>query len=98
MELHQSFGTDYRTVAACQLKMREILDRSHGRYHGSVMLTGVNYEGTGMNFGTLEYWVRLRVPMEQALRLYKVGTAYNFIYKAGDLPRSAYHFAYILIR
>ncbi|KAK2146667.1 hypothetical protein LSH36_590g01020 [Paralvinella palmiformis] len=71
LELHQSFGTDYSTVAACQLKIREILDKSHGRLHGSVMLTGVTGDGKGINFGIVEYWVRLKVPMEQALRLYK---------------------------
>ena len=26
----------------------------------------------GIHYGTVDYWVRLRVPMEQALRLYKV--------------------------
>jgi len=26
----------------------------------------------GIHYGTIDYWVRLRVPMEQALRLYKV--------------------------
>lgn len=28
--------------------------------------------GTGIGLGMVEYWIRLRVPMEQALRLYKV--------------------------
>ena len=39
LELHQSFGTDFRTVAACQLKMRDILEKSSGRLHGTVQLT-----------------------------------------------------------
>ena len=39
-ELHQSFGTDYRTIAACQLKMRDILDQPQGRLHGTTQLTG----------------------------------------------------------
>ncbi len=71
IELHQSIGTDYRTLAAAQLQMREILDRSHGRLHRMVELTGVDPEGSVANYGTLEYWIRLRVPMEQAMRLYK---------------------------
>jgi len=33
---------------------------------------GVSEGDMGVNFGTVDYWVRLRVPMEQALRLYKV--------------------------
>ena len=72
IELHQSFGTDYRTVAAGHLRMRDILEKSQGRLHGSVPLTGVGDSDTGIPYGTVEYWVRLRVPMEQALRLYKV--------------------------
>ena len=33
---------------------------------------GVNDADCGSHYGTVDYWVRLRVPMEQALRLYKV--------------------------
>jgi len=33
---------------------------------------GVNDSDCGIDYGTVDYWVRLRVPMEQALRLYKV--------------------------
>lgn len=31
-----------------------------------------------MGFGIVEYWIRLRVPMEQALRLYKVRVTISF--------------------
>nr|KAG5707913.1 hypothetical protein BaRGS_031644 [Batillaria attramentaria] len=74
LELHQSFGQEYRTVAACQLVFREIFDKPHGRIHGVATLTGVTDKDTGVGYGTVEYWVRLRVPMEQALRLYKERT------------------------
>ena len=40
MELHQSFGTDYRTVAACQFKFREILDKTQGRLFAQGQLIG----------------------------------------------------------
>lgn len=40
LELHQSFGTDYQTLAACHLKLHDVLDRSNGRLHGTVSLTG----------------------------------------------------------
>lgn len=74
VELHQSFGQDFSTVAACQVTFKEIFDKTHGRIHGTASLTGVQGSGTGLGFGTLEYWVRLRVPMDQALRLYKERT------------------------
>lgn len=40
LELHQSFGQDYRTVAACQLVFKDIFDKPQGRIHGMAVLTG----------------------------------------------------------
>ncbi|KAL8619480.1 hypothetical protein ACOMHN_011831 [Nucella lapillus] len=74
LELHQTFGQEFRTVAACQLVFRDLFDKPHGRIHGMATLTGVADGETGVGYGTVEYWVRLRVPMDQALRLYKERT------------------------
>ncbi|XP_062566792.1 protein fantom-like [Saccostrea cucullata] len=74
LELHQSLGQDFKTVGACQLVFNDIFDKPHGRIHGTANLTGLDGEGAGMGFGIVEYWIRLRVPMEQALRLYKERT------------------------
>ncbi|XP_053305114.1 protein fantom [Spea bombifrons] len=68
LELHVAFGTDYQTVAFCQLNFQEILEKS-GRIFSSAVLVGL--DNSIQNYGTLEYWIRLRVPMEQAIRLYK---------------------------
>lgn len=40
LELHQSFGQDFRTVAACQMVFRDIFDKPSGRIHGLATLTG----------------------------------------------------------
>jgi len=45
LELHQSFGTDYVTVAAGHIRMQDLLERSQGRLHGTIQLTG-----TGTDF------------------------------------------------
>ncbi|XP_022337426.2 protein fantom-like isoform X1 [Crassostrea virginica] len=74
LELHQSLGQDFKTIGACQLVFKDIFDKPHGRIHGTASLTGLEGEGVGMGFGIVEYWIRLRVPMEQALRLYKERT------------------------
>uniref|UniRef100_K1QMS1 Protein fantom n=1 Tax=Magallana gigas TaxID=29159 RepID=K1QMS1_MAGGI len=74
LELHQSLGQDFKTIGACQLVFKDIFDKPHGRIHGTASLTGLEGEGVGMGFGMVEYWIRLRVPMEQALRLYKERT------------------------
>ncbi|XP_069072418.1 protein fantom isoform X1 [Pleurodeles waltl] len=68
LEIHQAFGTDHETVAACQLKFSDILEKN-GRIFCSALLIGV--QDNIQNFGSLEYWIRLRVPMDQAIRLYK---------------------------
>ena len=41
--MHQSFGQDYKTVAACQMVFKDIFDKPHGRIHGTASLIGMTY-------------------------------------------------------
>ncbi|XP_054054858.1 protein fantom isoform X2 [Rissa tridactyla] len=68
LEVHHAYGTDYETVAACQLKFHEILE-NNGKIHSTANLVGI--KENIQNYGTVEYWIRLRVPMDQAINLYK---------------------------
>ncbi|NXN22552.1 FTM protein, partial [Nycticryphes semicollaris] len=68
LEVHHAYGTDYETVAECQLKFHEILE-NNGKIHNKANLVGV--KENIQNYGTVEYWIRLRVPMDQAILLYK---------------------------
>ncbi|NXA19459.1 FTM protein, partial [Ibidorhyncha struthersii] len=68
LEVHHAYGTDYETVAACQLKFHEILEKN-GKIYSTANLVGI--KENIQNYGTIEYWIRLRVPMDQAIRLYK---------------------------
>ncbi|XP_073515481.1 protein fantom [Phyllobates terribilis] len=68
LEVHLAIGTDYKTVAACQLRFHDVLEKT-GSLYSSAVLVGANNDIN--NYGTVEYWVRLKVPMEQAIRLYK---------------------------
>ncbi|XP_063053113.1 protein fantom [Engraulis encrasicolus] len=68
VEAQLAQGLDYRTLATGHLRLSQLLDR-HGKVFGTLHLVGV--EGEPEAFGTLEYWLRLRVPMEQSIRLYK---------------------------
>ncbi|XP_078365018.1 protein fantom-like isoform X2 [Oculina patagonica] len=95
IEIHRAFGTDYKTVAACQLKFRDLLEKPHGRVHGTAKLIGSRPPCQGVEFATMEYWVRLRVPMDQAIRLYRERTkalgymnsgAYKALEDAGHVP------------
>uniref|UniRef100_H2ZMG8 C2 domain-containing protein n=1 Tax=Ciona savignyi TaxID=51511 RepID=H2ZMG8_CIOSA len=70
VELHHAMGVDHKTLATCKLHFHDLLDKPQGKMHGSVALTGFN----GGNYGTLDFWMRLRVPMDQAIRLYRERT------------------------
>ena len=43
IEIHRAFGTDYKTVAACQLKFRDLLEKPHGRVHSTAKFIGENF-------------------------------------------------------
>uniref|UniRef100_A0A669QRN2 RPGRIP1 like n=1 Tax=Phasianus colchicus TaxID=9054 RepID=A0A669QRN2_PHACC len=68
LEVHHAYGTDYETVAACQVALHETLEQN-GRIYSTEDLVGVN--GNIEDFGSLEYWIRLRAPMDQSIGLYK---------------------------
>ncbi|KAM3920015.1 protein fantom [Leptodactylus fuscus] len=68
LEVHLAIGTEYKTVAVCQLRFQDVLEKT-GRIYSSAVLVGADNDIN--NYGMVEYWVRLKVPMEQAIRLYK---------------------------
>ncbi|XP_013878451.1 protein fantom [Austrofundulus limnaeus] len=68
VELHQALGLDWRTVATGRLRLQQLMERS-GKVHGSIPLVGAQEEAR--SFGSLDYWVRLKVPMMETVRLYR---------------------------
>uniref|UniRef100_A0A3Q4BS08 C2 domain-containing protein n=1 Tax=Mola mola TaxID=94237 RepID=A0A3Q4BS08_MOLML len=68
VELHQALGLDWRTVASAQLPLQQLLEHD-GKVHGSAPLFGTSDEIR--SFGSVDYWLRLRVPMTETIRLYK---------------------------
>ncbi|CAF1259459.1 unnamed protein product, partial [Adineta ricciae] len=72
IELHQTVGQSFQTVAACKLSLKELIEGNQGRLHGTAKLIASHQNNLDIGaFGVVEYWVRLRVPMEQAFRLLK---------------------------
>ncbi|KQK80903.1 protein fantom [Amazona aestiva] len=67
-EVHHAYGTDYETISACQLKLHEVLE-NNGKIYSTANLVGI--KGNIQNYGTVEYWIRLRIPMDQAISLYR---------------------------
>ncbi|XP_036370791.1 protein fantom-like isoform X2 [Octopus sinensis] len=71
LELQQSLGQSYQTLAACQLTFRDLFEHPPGRIHSTAFLIGIEPTNMELKFGSVEYWINLRLPMEQAVRLYK---------------------------
>ncbi|XP_050774935.1 X-linked retinitis pigmentosa GTPase regulator-interacting protein 1 [Gopherus flavomarginatus] len=65
LDLHLATAADHRTLASCWLRFQEALG-SGERVHATALLHGPS----GENYGMLEYWMRLRLPMEQTMRLH----------------------------
>ncbi|XP_066189884.1 protein fantom [Sylvia atricapilla] len=68
LEVHRAYGIDYETIASCQLKFHEILE-SDGKIYNTANLVGK--PGHIQNYGTVEYWIRLQVPLDQPIIPYK---------------------------
>ncbi|KAM8982955.1 protein fantom isoform 2-T4 [Ara ararauna] len=67
-EVHHAYGADYETISACQLKLHKVLE-NNGKIYSTANLVGI--KGNIQNYGTVEYWIRLRIPMDQAVSLYR---------------------------
>ncbi|XP_041092658.1 protein fantom [Polyodon spathula] len=67
LEVHQVCGTDFITLAASQISLSEVLESRTDRVHSTATLTG----SRGQSCGVLEYWLRLRIPVERTVRLHR---------------------------
>ncbi|KAM3609734.1 uncharacterized protein V6R79_019562 [Siganus canaliculatus] len=68
VELHQALGGAWRTLAAAQLPLQQLLEQD-GKVHGCVALLGASAELRP--FGSVDYWLRLRRPIADAARLHR---------------------------
>ncbi|XP_060137317.1 X-linked retinitis pigmentosa GTPase regulator-interacting protein 1 [Zootoca vivipara] len=69
LDLHLASAVEHTTLASCWLRFGEVLG-SGEKVHATAVLRGSN----GEDFGILEYWARLRFPIEQILRLHRQRT------------------------
>lgn len=72
IEVNQALGLKYQKLAVSSVRSRELITSAGGKVHGKVMLTGVDNMQECVNVGTVEYWMRLKLPITQAIRLYQV--------------------------
>ncbi|XP_070828950.1 protein fantom [Chaetodon trifascialis] len=68
VELHQALGLDWRTLATGQLRLQQLLERE-GKVHGTAALVGASDDLRA--FGSVDYWLRLRIPMMETISLFR---------------------------
>ncbi|PAA51581.1 hypothetical protein BOX15_Mlig024872g1 [Macrostomum lignano] len=68
LELFQAHGMEYKSIAACRISVRELLE---SQPTVPVLGQATLLSETGNSVGVVEYRMRMRVPMEQAMRLYR---------------------------
>ena len=70
--MHQALGLKYQKLAVSSIRLKDIITSSGGKVHGKAVLSGVESMGECVSVGTLDYWIRLKLPITQAIRLYQV--------------------------
>uniref|UniRef100_A0A672ZIZ6 RPGRIP1 like n=1 Tax=Sphaeramia orbicularis TaxID=375764 RepID=A0A672ZIZ6_9TELE len=68
VELHQALGLDWKTLATGQLRLQQVLEQD-GKAHGTIPLVGLS--DNVRSFGSVDYWLRLRIPMTETILLFK---------------------------
>ncbi|XP_037307449.2 protein fantom isoform X2 [Pungitius pungitius] len=68
VELQQALGLDWRMLAGGRIRLQALLEQEGG-VRGSVPLVGVSDEAR--SFGSVDYWMKLKVPLTETLRLHR---------------------------
>uniref|UniRef100_A0A3Q3SFD4 RPGRIP1 like n=1 Tax=Mastacembelus armatus TaxID=205130 RepID=A0A3Q3SFD4_9TELE len=72
VELHQALGLDWRTLATGHLRLQPLLEQD-GTVHGICFsFSGACDEAR--SFGSVDYWMRAKIPMAETFRLHKEKT------------------------
>jgi len=73
VELHQTIDINYKTLAACQIRFTDLLSQS--KYGARKKVLGkaslVSLRDPGTVYAEVEFWMRVQVPIDQSLRLYR---------------------------
>uniref|UniRef100_A0A8C0W4I9 X-linked retinitis pigmentosa GTPase regulator-interacting protein 1 n=1 Tax=Castor canadensis TaxID=51338 RepID=A0A8C0W4I9_CASCN len=65
LDLHQAVATEHHILATGWICFDKVLETVE-KVHGLAILTGAG----GEDFGVLEYWIRLRLPLKSSLQAY----------------------------
>ena len=65
-------GHKYRVLAVASVKCFELVTSAGGKVHGKTLLTGVEAMRDCVSVGSMEYWMRLKLPITQTAKYHQV--------------------------
>ena len=72
IEIYQALGLEYRLVGKGHFDLKPVLhDQGGTKISCTAVATGAGDFQDTVQFGTLQYWVRIRLPVREAFRLYQ---------------------------
>lgn len=73
VELHQALGLKYQPLGFCQVKCRDLIGASGGKFHGRGQLIGMEpLLSKCVDVGSVEFWMKLKIPITHSAKLYQV--------------------------
>ncbi|KAI6650591.1 Protein fantom-like [Oopsacas minuta] len=76
IEIYQTQGLEYELVAKGHLDLKSLLhDHGSSKIPCTAVATGAGDYHDVIQFGTLEYWLRIRLPVREAFHLYQDRTS-----------------------
>ena len=86
LEVNQALGHRYQPLAVSNVKCWEVVSGGSGgcKVHGKALLIGVGAMEGCVSAGSVEYWMKLKLPITQAAKLYQV-CLYGVLHGDGDL-------------
>lgn len=85
VELHQSLGLDWKTLASGRIRLQGLLE--DGRLQGSVPLVGCCEEARA--FGSVDYLIKMKIPLTETLRLKAVDYMSSTLSQPSKSPPSS---------
>lgn len=99
MEVNQALGCKYQVLAVASVKCWELVSSCSGggKVHGKAVLVGVEGMSECVSVGSMEYWMRLKLPITQAAKLHQVSIS-TIAFSVSDHFNEAVSFARIVLK
>jgi len=86
VELHQALGLKYQPLGFCQIRCHDLIGASGGKFQGRGQLGGMEpLLSSCVDVGSVEYWMKLKLPITHSAKWYQVGSVVEGGRKGGGI-------------